>query len=257
MAKPELLLGVDPKELKDFTPDGDGEGDTITFRPSTKYLARAAESWSLKILEPNGNTFRTWTGGGNPPEEIVWDGKGDQGEGVFSYNIYKAQLQVVPSAKDKERLGMESLEASVQGSVEIKTGIVLERSGPDEWKIEMTSLPFDPNGATFNNLNVSQRAELNKTVDDIYKKVLSIGSAAKVRVNGYGNNLSGTDKEEKEDVLPLSQARAQMMADLLVQRGIEAQSVSAVGRGSADPIAARDDRSNWWKNRRVEFIISR
>ena len=254
---PEFMLGIKSEELKDFTPDGDGVHDTITFIPVSNYMSSPAESWSLRIIDPAGNVFRTWNGTGKLPKQIVWDGKSDEGEGVFSDNTYKAELEVIPCEKDRILLGMDSVTASVEGSVEIKTGVVLQSSGDNEWTIKMTSVPFDPNEATFNKLTKVQREELDKTIDEIVTKVNSIGKNATVIVRGYANNVSGTEKEDIEELIPLSQKRADTMLQMLTLRGISEDKITAEGRGGADPIASREDRENWWKNRRIEFIIKK
>ncbi len=251
-AKPELMLGVNPKALQNFTPDGDGENDTISFAPVTSYLTKPAENWSLIIIDPAGNNFKNWSGKGNPPEIITWDGKSNEGEKVYSYNNYKALLQVSPSEKDKEYLGLDETTASVEGSVEIKTGLVLNKS---EWKIVMTSIPFDANAATFKLLDRAQKDKLEKALNEVCEKVEDLGENVTVTVTGYENNVSGTEKENLEELIPLSQKRAETMAAMLVQRGLSKDKVKAVGLGGAEPVASREDQANCWKNCRIEFII--
>ena len=76
-------------------------------------------------------------------------------------------------------------------------------------------------------------------------------------VEGYANNISGTREENEKDLLPLSQKRAEAIMELLAERGIARERLSAKGMGDANPIASREDRANWWKNRRIEFFIER
>jgi outer membrane protein OmpA-like peptidoglycan-associated protein len=45
--------------------------------------------------------------------------------------------------------------------------------------------------------------------------------------------------------------------ELLIQRGIDSSILESEGLGGANPIAAWEDRANWWKNRRVEFIVTK
>lgn len=254
--KPEFMLGIDPDSLKDFTPDGDGINDTVAFRPAATYLSQPAESWTLKILDPNGGEFRTWTGSGNPPAEIVWNGKSEGGDLAFSQSAYKAVLEVVPSDADKEILGMDKVQASVEGSVEIDTGIVMEPVAKDEWRITMTTFRFDPNEATFNKLDAAGKKELEETLEKLVKKFNSV-DGAHVTVEGYANNISGTREENEKDLLPLSQKRAETLERLLIEKGFAAERITAVGMGDKNPIASREDRANWWKNRRTEFHVAR
>ena len=256
VAKPEFMLGVDAASLKDFTPDGDGINDTISFSPTTSYLTEPAESWTMKILDSNGGEFRTWSGKGNPPAQIVWDGKSEKGDLAFSQSVYTAELEVEPSAADKEILGMDKARASVEGKVEIDTGIVMEPVAKDEWRITMTTFRFDPNEATFNKLDAAGKKELEETLEKLVKKFNSV-DGAHVTVEGYANNISGTREENEKDLLPLSQKRAETLERLLIEKGFAAERITAVGMGDKNPIASREDRANWWKNRRTEFHVAR
>jgi len=65
------------------------------------------------------------------------------------------------------------------------------------------------------------------------------------------------EKENREELIPLSQERADFIVEQLVNRGIERETLTAEGKGGANPIASRRDRANWWKNRRIEFLIKK
>ncbi|MBQ3650262.1 MAG: OmpA family protein [Treponema sp.] len=253
---PELFLGVDPDELTDFTPDGDGVHDTITFHPATSYMSEPPEEWTLTIIDPQGNGFRTWSGTGYPPQEIVWDGLGDDGTLAFSRENYKAQLSVTLCEKDRQLLGRDELEAIVEGYVTIANGIILKRTGEGEWRIELTSISFDPDKATFNNLSEVELVLFMQSLDEIAQKMLTVKDT-KVRVEGYANSTTGTEKENIEDLIPLSQKRAEKIEELLIERGIESEKITAVGMGGANPKASLTDRANWWKNRRIEIVLTK
>ena len=53
----------------------------------------------------------------------------------------------------------------------------------------------------------------------------------------------------------MSQKRAKVIMDRLIKNGIPAKNISSVGLGDKNPLAAVKDTKNWWKNRRVEFLI--
>ena len=250
-ARTELYI----KGGDNFTPDGDSHNDSVTFVPSIKYLEDAPESWELKILDPQGNTFRTVTGSGNPPEKIEWDGKSDGGETVLSKNTYAARFSVKPSAKDRARTGMSEILATEK----IKTGLLLQVIVPGkEWKMVVNSINFVPNGALEANKLSKEQQEWNKeTLDEIAAQIKEHPGASVVIVDGYANNVSGTAKEEKEELIPLSQMRANAIVEELVKRGVSRSILQANGMGGANPLAEQSDKANWYKNRRVEFRIKK
>ena len=49
-----------------------------TFYPKPE-PGRKIDRWSLTITDFRGAPFRTFEGGGNPPGELSWDGRGDEG----------------------------------------------------------------------------------------------------------------------------------------------------------------------------------
>jgi len=59
----------------------------------------------------------------------------------------------------------------------------------------------------------------------------------------------------REYNVELSQNRAQVVMNFLVQRGVPAESISAVGIGPDRPITSNDARDGRQENRRVEIII--
>ena len=219
-------------------------------------MSEEPEEWTLKIIDPKGNDFRTWSGAGYPPQEIIWDGLGDDGSLAFSRENYKAALSVTLCERDRELLGRNELEAVVEGYVTIANGIILKKTGENEWRIEMTSISFDPDAATFNNLGEVELALFLQSLDEIAERMLAVRNA-KVRVEGYANNTSGTEKENIEDLIPLSQKRAEKIEEMLIERGISEEAITAVGMGGANPKASLTDRENWWKNRRIEIVLTK
>lgn len=73
----------------------------------------------------------------------------------------------------------------------------------------------------------------------------------KVRIEGF-TDASGSPEANQE----LSNRRAGVVRDQLVQRGIAADRVEAVGYGSAFPVASNTSAAGRQQNRRVEIVIS-
>ena len=250
---PKISLAIDGN--KNFTPDGDGRNDLITFKPSVQYLEEPAESWTLEIMDPQGNLFRTIKGTGNPPSSIEWNGTSENGEVVVSRNTYKANLTVVPSKTDRVR----TAQMKAVASAEIHTGLLLEVIVPGhEWKIVVQSIAFDPNAAGFNKVTKEQKLSNAQTLDEVADEIRELsksGAEVNIIIEGYANNISGTEREQQEELLPLSQKRAETIVKELIKRGIDPKLLVPKGVGGANPIADKNDRANWWKNRRVEFRI--
>lgn len=72
----------------------------------------------------------------------------------------------------------------------------------------------------------------------------------RVMIVGHSDSQGGTDRN-----LNLSERRAQAIANLLVEIGVNRARITALGRGDAEPIATNDtDAGRQW-NRRIEIAI--
>ena len=235
-----------------LTPDGDGLNDTVLLKP-TVYNVDVVRSWEIIITDPKGTRFRSFSGTGDVPEELEWDGFSDAGVPVISLENYRADLIVTPSKSEQQRIGAETL----TDTETIRTGLLLEVIEPGkEWKIMVNSIYFDANKETFNTLSPEQISANNEAMDNVAVQILA-HPGTKVVVEGFANNVSNTRKEDVEELIPLSQLRADTILEQLVERGVSRSRMSAEGKGGANPIAAWEDRENWWKNRRVEFILKK
>ena len=114
---------------------------------------------------------------------------------------------------------------------------------------------FSKNGAVFSGLSRRQIAQNERTIDEAVA-LIKEHPGCHVLIEGYANNISGTEKEDRTACMPLSLWRAEYIKKELIKRGIKAEQIETVGRGGANPLAGRKDRNNWWKNRRVEFVIT-
>jgi outer membrane protein OmpA-like peptidoglycan-associated protein len=70
-------------------------------------------------------------------------------------------------------------------------------------------------------------------------------------IEGHTDNIGGDEGNMK-----LSQQRADAVRDFLVQQGLAANTVTAVGLGKAEPVADNGTNEGRQKNRRVEIIVS-
>ena len=238
---PELDVKLNPKY---FSPDNDGNEDELFINLSAKSDTQLKQ-WSFEIREPEetGNKLFWSTGGKDKiTEQIIWDGRSLKGETVQSATDYPYTFTVT------DEIGLTSV---VKGYIPIDVLVI--RDG-DKLKIAVPSIIFRKNAADFEELEknvVDRNIKILTRIAEILNKFPDY----KVQVEGHANNTSGTEREEKEDLIPLSTARADAVRKFLIEKGVSRNRLSSVGIGGTKPIAARSDRDNWWKNRRVEFIL--
>jgi outer membrane protein OmpA-like peptidoglycan-associated protein len=105
------------------------------------------------------------------------------------------------------------------------------------------------------------KVEANNVTFDRLVDFLTRYPAYKVTIEGYANAAQTEPKAaEAEDRIylkPISLGRAETVLGVLVARGIDSERLTAVGLGGAKPVAAITDKDNLWKNRRVEFTLSK
>ncbi|MBB2495067.1 OmpA family protein [Aquipseudomonas ullengensis] len=98
------------------------------------------------------------------------------------------------------------------------------------------------------------RADLNSSANRTLLKLvqfLQINPRRTVRIEGYSDSR-GDPKENLE----LSRARAQAVADMLVDLGIDAKRIAVQGYGEAHPLAENASKQGRAQNRRVEILFS-
>lgn len=98
------------------------------------------------------------------------------------------------------------------------------------------------------------RAELKSSANRIVLKLhqfLTLNPQRVVRIEGYTDNR-GPAAENVE----LSRARAQTVADVLIDLGIDAKRIEVHGYGEAFPLAANASAQGRAQNRRVEIVFS-
>jgi outer membrane protein OmpA-like peptidoglycan-associated protein len=82
-------------------------------------------------------------------------------------------------------------------------------------------------------------------------------------IEGHAHNISGTEAEETSTVggniplIPLSKDRSEFVKRELVRLGVSAGRMTTEGAGGRKPVANRANRDDWWKDRRVEFILNK
>jgi outer membrane protein OmpA-like peptidoglycan-associated protein len=226
-----------------FSPDGDGVNDVYTATLGVQDES-PIRGWTVDIREPVVPyvLFAHFEGEGDPPSQIAWDGKNEKGELIQSASDYLVTFTVAD-------IGGNS--STMEGIIE--TDVLVIREG-DRLRAQVPSIVFAANKGTFEGLP-EDVLKNNERILRRIAQVLNKFSAYRVTVEGHGNAVLRTAREETNELKPLSESRARMVVEELVRYGVARKRLNAVGMGGTRPVVAHEDKDGWWKNRRVEFIL--
>lgn len=244
VSAPVVELKVAPQP---FSPDNDGVDDELSISIKVQEAGAVAD-WRLEILDPVGNPFWSFAGRGMPSERILWDGLSSTGELVQSAEDYPLRFTI------RDRLGNQKTYQTL-----IPVDVLVMRDG-DRLKIRISSITFPANSADLALVTELEKAARNdKTIARLAEIFKKYGSY-RILIEGHANitrfwSKAEADKENQDELIPLSLARAEAVKKALVGLGLEAGRISVTGMGGSSPIVAFDDEANRWKNRRVEFIL--
>ena len=111
-------------------------------------------------------------------------------------------------------------------------------------------IKIDPNLNTFDDQPIAIKRQNKKVLDTVAKLLKdSTYSSYNVTIEAYANAVLGTE-EEVPVLLKLSQGRADTVKEELIDRGISASRLNAVGKGARNSSDAAS-------NRRAEFILEK
>ncbi|MCE1196017.1 OmpA family protein [bacterium] len=260
LAPPVLKVAVSPSP---FSPDGDDIDDILTFSLGATSAAGIAE-WKLEIFETSvvesskagaagqERLFASWSGKGQPPASVVWDGASSRKELVESATDYKYRFAAT-TTKGKT--------ATAAGTVSVDVLVIKEG---DRLKIKVPSIVFRANNADFVGLQDDVVANNERVLARI-AEILNKFPGYAIKIQGHANSAAKIGKlsaaavaaEETKELLPLSKARAEYVRAFLVKNGVDSKRLSVEGLGSSEPVVSFQDAQNRWKNRRVEFVLVR
>lgn len=249
-----------------FSPDNDGEDDDLFIQLSGSSKVPLT-NWTFTVCDPNnGSKFWEVSGRSQITEQLVWDGRGINGELVQSAMDYPFTF----TARDE--LGLSS---TITGIIPID--ILVIREG-NVLKMAVPAIIFRANHADFKSVAEVERGpeydRINKGLEQsvidnnirVLKRIAVVLNKFKdytVTIEGHANNLSGTQEEEYSyangniPLVPLSKERAEFVMQQLIRYGVAEKRLSAVGMGGTKPVVVNGTIDNWWKNRRVEFILNK
>ena len=228
-----------------FSPDGDGKADVLTL-DLTSDDPSGTDNWRLGIYDRANNIFQEFRSSGTPEERIYWDGLAKTGERVIAAEDYRYVFEA------RDNLGNSNF---IEGIIPIDILVICTKN-KDQCKIQISNINFEPNSPELI-LGGTETGMRNQAIITRLTEVLTKYSQYRISIEGHANNISGTDREEREELLPLSTGRSESVKEQLVISGMDAGRISITGKGGSTPLVPFSDEDNRWKNRRVEFILIR
>ena len=119
---------------------------------------------------------------------------------------------------------------------------------------------FRADSGTLDNLNAETIAN-NEWILSHIAAIINTYGDYKILLEGHANpTVDPRDTrrrllEQRRKLKPLSELRAKTIANELMKLGVESNRIEFYGIGGEHPVASWEDYNNWWKNRRVEFIL--
>ncbi len=227
---PELEIQAD-LNVRQFTPDGDGENEEQAFRLSAADLSQI-KSYTLAIDEvvPESKgvkliPVRRFQGEGEIPLTVFWDGRSDTGAAVESLTLYQYTLTAT------DALGNTTTTAPRR----FETGILAPASGSG-FQIRLPNADIENPG--------DERLSLLYNLLSRYPKY-------KIKIEVHSAPGAGIERS-----LKLTEAAARKVYDYLVDKGISAERIAYQGFGDSSPVYnARGAMAQ--KNRRIDVFLSR
>jgi outer membrane protein OmpA-like peptidoglycan-associated protein len=189
--------------------------------------------WKLDLKDKGGNVFRSFSGDGQPPQDLVWDGTDGQGKYIDSGSTYFFW----PSAKDT--LGN-------WGKGEPQALIVL-----------LKEVHFDiASDALFEPGKADVRISAYHQLSDVKALILKTHEpGTKVDIVGHTDNTPVVHSVY-HDNMALSLARAQAVVKFLVTLlDMDPNILNPVGMGDTRPKTTNDTPEGREANRRVEVVV--
>jgi hypothetical protein len=229
-----------------FSPVEASDTETITVNASSP--AAAIDSWTMDIYDPGGNLFRSFSARW-PDTTAVWDGKGTSGQMVESAEDYVVKTSV------RDEYGNVG---TLAGRVPID---ILVYKTPQGYRIMSSRIFFKPFTADYHDVPADIARQNMERLDALAARLEKFRDY-RVKLVGHAVMIYWDDPvkgaiEQKDVLVPLSQARAEAIESAMVQRGLSADMFTVEGVGASDQIVPDSNFKDRWENRRVAFFLQK
>jgi len=253
MSLPEISVDLLPLPYCPINPDGEEQLLTANIHVKS---ASPIDTWYIELRAPDSDgVFMSFAQKGKLPETLTWNGRNRENELVESATLYNYSLTAANAYGS----------TTYQGTLAID--VVVRREGRNRLRMIVPSIIFPPNSAQLTRgLDPATRENNDKILKRI-AEILNNFETYKVRVEGHANptfapnsRQRATEERGTKRILglqPLSERRAKAVVEYLIKLGIARSRLTPIGMGGRMVRVEFADKPNWWKNRRVEFLLEK
>jgi flagellar hook assembly protein FlgD len=217
-----------------FTPDGDGENDTLEVFPEVKNLD--FKTWKVSIVETyqdqnkqeRKKILKRWSGFNHLPTKLIWDGISDDGLQVSSLSNYLIYFS----------FRNELNESKIYTVKKFQAGILINQITKSDFKITIPEHVFRGK----EDLIIK---ELKSIIPNLFPSYFfQLQSHSKI----YGDNIKNKIKTEK---------RSKEVNEALFDNPKIKDKINFQGCGEIFPLFIEDDFYRQEKNDRIEILVSK
>ncbi|MGO9271455.1 MAG: OmpA family protein, partial [Terriglobia bacterium] len=221
---------------------------TITLTVNATSNVAKIESWTMDINDPEDHLFKSF-GAKWPDNQVVWDGKGTNGDMVQSAENYPVVAKVLDEFGNTGEL-----------KAAVPVDILVEKTD-EGLRILSSRIFFKAYTADYQDVKPDLAAQNIQRLDDMAAKLKKFPNY-RIKLEGHAVMIHWNNKrlgalEQKYVLLPLSEARAEAVKKAMVDRGLDASMFTTEGVGASDQIVPDSDLADRWQNRRVAFFVER
>jgi len=204
--------------------------------------------WSMDVLNTDGDILRSYSGDGDPSGDIIWNSAESNGGVPISFDNpdFVLKLTVIDTG------GNESV---FEKAIPLDILLVIKDG---KKYLSVPNIIFGAYQYALDSAGAGRLTGNNASLDrvaSIYQKYPAFGLV----LEGHALNiyLDGPREDPEEEILlPLTARRADTVRSALIERGMPSSKISTEAFGGQFPIASVTDKTVWWKNRRVEFVMT-
>ncbi len=225
---PKVSIDAEPKILK---PNQIGAIVVpVSFKPTATDLHNIG-SWQLIIGDDKGKVVKRFSGAGDPPSPVVWDGTNDKGAYIDPGKVYTYTFYAADTVGNWAHTVPQYVHVLLREIVITLSADTLFDTGKADVKISVYQ-------------------DIKKIADQI-----NTHKNASVIVEGHTDNMP-IKRSIYPNNLALSQARAEAVVKFFVDLfGMQENMFTAIGKGDTMPVASNDTDEGRQKNRRVTIRI--